>query len=260
MTNWINSNKKSIIRSAFLVPILSVAVISISHVVSWYDLANPISWAIYLSVAIEIAAMSSIAASSVKIKGFSVWFVFIIVTLIQFIGNIYYCFSEIDAASTQFKNWVDLTQPILEAMGSDLTDTLAQRRWLALLEGGLLPLISLTCLHFFIKYGDIDDSPEIPQENKENDDLPEPTGNPVNPQITDSVTVSQIDPEPIEFIQEPEIVEPSPSNLDELDEPQSSSEKSEILEKTSSKKNKAIPQTSRHKQVIKNLMKFGGKY
>jgi hypothetical protein len=25
-----------------------------------------------------------------------------------------------------------------------------------MLEGGLLPLISLTCLHFFIKYGEID--------------------------------------------------------------------------------------------------------
>jgi hypothetical protein len=30
------------------------------------------------------------------------------------------------------------------------------------LEGGLLPLISLTCLHFFIKYGDIDN--EVPTQ------------------------------------------------------------------------------------------------
>lgn len=246
MTNWINANKRSIIRGAFLVPILSVAIISISHVVSWYDLANPISWAIYLSIAIEIAAMSSIAASSVKIKGFSVWFVFIIVTLIQFIGNIYFCFSEIDITSTQFKNWVDLTQPILEAMGSDLSDTLAQRRWLALLEGGLLPLISLTCLHFFIKYGDIDD-PTPSETVQEKVDPIEP------PVEVDLVTPDEPEEEKlddvIETISEPEI----PQN-----EPQENFEDASQAPKNTKPKN--IPNVSRQKQVIKNLMKFGGKY
>ena len=158
MTEWISTNKRAIIRAAFLVPIFSVAAISISHVVSWYDIANPISWAIYLSIAVEIAAMSAIAASSVKAKGFSVWFVFVIVTLIQFIGNIFYSYSEINISTKSFRDWSELTAPLLEAMGSDLSDMTAQRRWLALLEGGLLPLISLTCLHFFIKYGEIDNS------------------------------------------------------------------------------------------------------
>ena len=50
---WIKLNPN---RAMFLVPILLVAGISISHVVSWYNLANPISWAIYLSIAIEIGA------------------------------------------------------------------------------------------------------------------------------------------------------------------------------------------------------------
>jgi hypothetical protein len=157
MTNWFNENKRLIIRLAFLVPILSVAIISISHVVSWYDLANPMSWAVYLSIAVEIAAMSAIAASSVKVKGFSVWFVFIIVTLIQFIGNIFFCYTEINVNSKEFKDWAELTLPLFDGMGFDTEDIVSQRRFLALLEGGLLPLISLTCLHFFIKYGDSDD-------------------------------------------------------------------------------------------------------
>jgi hypothetical protein len=154
MTDWINKNKGLIIRFAFLIPIILVAIISISHVISWYKLANPISWAIYLSIAIEIAAMSSIAAASVKVKGFSVWLVFIIVTLIQFIGNIYFCYAEIKVNSEEFKQWVELTKPIFEMLGNDTNSILAQKRWLALLEGGLLPLISLTCLHFFIQYED----------------------------------------------------------------------------------------------------------
>ena len=156
MLDWIKKNKKGIIRGMFLVPIVLVMIISISHVVSWYSLSNPISWAIYLSVAIEIAAMSSIAAASVKVKG-GVWLVFIIVTLIQFIGNIFFCFNETDVLSKEFKSWVELTGPIFEGLGSDITDVVAQKRWLALLEGGLLPIISLASLHFFIKYGGVDD-------------------------------------------------------------------------------------------------------
>lgn len=168
MINWINRNKESMIRVAFLVPILSVAIISISHVVSWYDLANPINWAIYLSIAVEIAALSSIAASSVRVKGFSVWFVFIIVTLIQFIGNIYFSYTEIAVESKEFKDWAELTGPMFESF-SDVEDAVAQRRLLAILEGGLLPLISLTCLHFFIKYGDRDlqHTDSLPEVNKE---------------------------------------------------------------------------------------------
>lgn len=177
MTNWFNLNKRLIIRLAFLVPILSVAIISISHVVSWYDLANPITWAVYLSIAVEIAAMSAIAASSVKVKGFSVWFVFIIVTLIQFIGNIFFSYSEINVNSKEFKDWAELTLPLFDGMGFDTADVIAQRRFLALLEGGLLPLISLTCLHFFIKYGDLD---EESSESLENQDSSSPTIEPDN--------------------------------------------------------------------------------
>jgi hypothetical protein len=173
MNNWIRRNTESLIRAAFLIPILSVAAISISHVVSWYDLANPMSWAIYLSIAVEIAAMSAIAASSVKVKGFSVWFVFIIVTLIQFIGNIYFSYTEIDVTSNHFKDWSELTLPLFDSF-SDTGDMVAQRRLLALLEGGLLPLISLTCLHFFIKYGDRDSKTSLIEEAIE--EISEDTG------------------------------------------------------------------------------------
>ena len=150
MINWFKTNKNGIIRGSFLVPIILVMIISISHVVSWYDLSNPFNWAIYLSVAIEIAAMSSIAAASVRIKG-GVWLVFVIVTLVQFIGNIFFCYNDIDASSKEFKSWVELTGPIFESLGSDITNIVSQKRWLALLEGGLLPIISLASLHFFIK-------------------------------------------------------------------------------------------------------------
>jgi len=196
--NWIEKNKNSLIRSAFLIPILAVAAISISHVVSWYGLANPVSWAIYLSVAVEIAAMSAIAAASVRVKGFSVWFVFIIVTLIQFIGNIYFSYSHIDVASTSFKDWSDLTTPIIESMGSDISDLIAQRRLLSILEGGLLPLISLTCLHFFISY----ESREEVKPTPDSQYIPEETQSQPDP-VVESEPITEL-AEPVEEVADPE--------------------------------------------------------
>ena len=147
---WVKLNPN---RTMFLVPILLVAVISISHVVSWYNLANPISWAIYLSIAIEIGAMTALIAATNKIKG-GVWFMFGLVTFIQMIGNIFFSYKEIDANGDLFKSWVELTSPVWDAFGTDITDIISLKRWLAFLEGGLLPIISLTSLHFFIKYED----------------------------------------------------------------------------------------------------------
>lgn len=139
-------------KNMFLVPILLVAGISISHVVSWYNMANPITWAIYLSIAIEVGAITSLMAATKKIKG--VWFMFGLVTFIQMIGNIFYSYVQIDENGDLFKDWIELTSPLFEILGTDSSDVIPHKRWLALLEGGLLPLISLTALHFYIKYDD----------------------------------------------------------------------------------------------------------
>jgi hypothetical protein len=145
---WIKNNPN---RTMFLVPIFLVAGISISHVVSWYDIANPFSWAVYLSIAIEVGAMTALVAATNKIKG-GVWFMFGLITLIQMIGNVFFSYKEIDSNSDLFKSWVELTGPLFEGLGSDPSDIISQKRWLAFLEGGLLPIISLTSLHFFTKY------------------------------------------------------------------------------------------------------------
>jgi len=89
--NWILNNPN---RAMFLIPILLVAGISISHVVTWYDMANPINWAVYLSIAIEVGAMTALVAATNKIKG-GVWFMFGLVTFIQMIGNIFYSYYQI---------------------------------------------------------------------------------------------------------------------------------------------------------------------
>jgi len=146
--DWILNNPN---RAMFLIPILLVAGISISHVVTWYDMANPINWAVYLSIAIEVGAMTALVAATNKIRG-GVWFMFGLVTFIQMIGNIFYSYFQIDETGELFQSWIELTSPVWELMGTETTDIVGMKRWLAFLEGGLLPLISLTSLHFFVTY------------------------------------------------------------------------------------------------------------
>jgi hypothetical protein len=128
-----------------------VAFVSISHVTKWYGLSNPFSWAIYLSVGIEIAALSALAAISAQM-GKKVYFPFGIVTLIQFIGNIFFAYQFIDVTSQSFKDWVDLVDPIVSYLGVESGDPVGHKRFLALFSGGMLPIISLSFLHMLVKF------------------------------------------------------------------------------------------------------------
>lgn len=151
MRSWIKKNLKTIITTTFIIPILLVAFVSISHVTTFYTLSNPITWAIYLSLAIEVAALSALAAVSVKLGNF-VYVPFGIVTLIQFVGNIFFSYSYINETSQFFIDWVSLVGPIIEPMGIDANDMVGHKRFLSIISGGLLPLISLTFIHMLVKY------------------------------------------------------------------------------------------------------------
>lgn len=149
--NWIEKNFKKVLYAAFLVPIITVAIVSISHVTKWYGISNPLSWAIYLSIGIEIAALSALAAIAAQM-GKKVYFPFIIVTLIQFIGNIFFAYQYIDINGQPFKDWVDMVDPIVSFMGVESGDFVGHKRFLALFAGGMLPIISLSFLHMLVRF------------------------------------------------------------------------------------------------------------
>lgn len=148
--NWLKGMRREVlIKNSFLLPILLVVAMSISHVVSWYDLGNPFAWAIYLSIAIEIFALASVSAASININRASVWFLFALVTSIQIIGNVFFEFNDIDQNGTLFKSWMELVQPFFE----DWTPV-DHRRLLAIVQGGSIPMMSLIALNYYIKFGD----------------------------------------------------------------------------------------------------------
>jgi len=88
------------------------------------------------------------------------------------VGNIFYSFKEIDETGELFKSWIELTGPVWELMGTETTDLVGMKRWLAFLEGGLLPIISLTSLHFFVKYEKPEETTTVEdEETDEGEDL-----------------------------------------------------------------------------------------
>jgi hypothetical protein len=197
--NWVKNNPN---RAMFLVPILLVAIISISHVVSFYDMANPHNWAIYLSIAIEVGAITALVAATNRIKG-GIWFMFGLVTFVQLLGNIFYSYKEIDPNGDLFKSWVELTGPVWELFGTEQTDVVGLKRWLAFLEGGLLPLISLTSLHFFVKYEKKEDKLTENNENKEDAEKP-------IEEVIEEIEIEEPIEEPIEEVIEEVEVEEEP--------------------------------------------------
>jgi hypothetical protein len=191
--------RTTIVRNSFLLPILSVVLMSISHVISWYDLGNPFSWAIYLSIAVEIFALASVSAATIKMKKGSIWLLFCLVTLIQIVGNVFFTYQDINVNDPKFLSWIELVQPWFEDWTS-----IDHRRLLALIQGGTLPFMSLIALHFYIKFNenlkkDDDGSLEV-KENELPPVIPSPE--PIEPENTDLIDVVEPIVEPIVEIPE----------------------------------------------------------
>jgi hypothetical protein len=215
MKKWLQSNLNNIIVGSFLIPILLVAFVSISHVTTLYSLANPLSWAIYLSVAVEIAALAALAGVSAKFGKF-IYLPFGIVTFIQFVGNFFYSYSYINVNSQDFKDCVDMISGLLEPIGVDPTDVVAHRRILAFITGGLIPFISLTFAHMLIVYS---------SKLQTKEDVIDPVNDTVNDTVNQPVVLTE--EELIEFskkagMMEAEQVEekinPTPEDLVRLEE------------------------------------------
>ena len=199
--NWFQKKFKTIIYIAFLVPILTVAFVSISHVTTWYGITNPVSWAIYLSIGIEIAALAALAAISAQM-GNKVYFPFGIVTLIQFLGNIFFAYQYIDVNSASFQSWVEMVDPIVSYIGVESGNMVSHKRFLALFAGGMLPLISLSFLHMLVKFEESGKNKVTSVEEVDIDKLSKDAGKKEGDLLNE----------------EPEKINPTPEDLEKLED------------------------------------------
>jgi len=122
---------------------LIVSAISTIHVINFFELSNPKWLAISLALAFEIGAAASLSSLIIldKTNKFLVWMLFIVLTLMQAMGNTYYAYTHL----SDFKSWVELFGMVDE-------DLIYQKRILSLISGAILPLVSLGFIKSLVDY------------------------------------------------------------------------------------------------------------
>ena len=129
-----------------------VSLISTVHVIDFFEIANPRWMAITLAVAFEIGAAASLASLVIldKMNRTLVWALFISITLMQMQGNLYHAFINMG----DFTAWSELFDLIEE-------DPLFQKRVLAMVSAGILPLVALGFIKSLVDYIKPDETEEI---------------------------------------------------------------------------------------------------
>ena len=164
-----NIIKWSII-SIFVLLYSMVSIISTIHVIDFFKLSNPDWLAITLAIAFEVGAAACLGAIVIlnKTSKALVWMLFILITVMQMMGNMYYAYSHIQ----NFQGWIEL-------FGLNEEEPIFQKRILSIVSGAILPIVALGFIKSLVDY--IRPSSEEPVSAF-------PTA--VNDQITDSVTQS----------------------------------------------------------------------
>ena len=149
----LNDKKKLfwIILSSFLLIPLIVSVISSIHVIKFFELSNFKTLAIALSVSFEIGALSALAGLVVmdKINKNIIYFIFILLTAYQMMGNTYYAYEMLSQKMITnpnlINNWTEL-------FGFEVDDIILMKRIIAIISGAILPIVSLCFLDLSVDY------------------------------------------------------------------------------------------------------------
>ena len=122
----------------FVTLYLLVSAISTIHVIDFFKLSNSDLLAISLAVAFEIGAAASLASiiTLEKMNKGIVWGLFIILTLMQAMGNVYYAYTHLE----NFQGWVELFGLIY------------QKRVLSIVSGAILPIVALGFIKSLVDY------------------------------------------------------------------------------------------------------------
>ena len=186
----------AIIISFLLVPLV-VSVVSTIHVINFFSLSNGFSLALTLAIAFELGALSALAGlvAMGKINKNVVWFIFVLLTIFQINGNTYYAY---DVLTQKMIEQPDLIKNWAELFGLAEEDPIFIKRIIALISGGILPIVSLAFLDLLVDY--IRKTFGIDENKKES----------VEEVVEEKKT--EVESEPVESIKKEEVVE---ENLEE---------------------------------------------
>lgn len=120
-----------------------VSLISMIHVIDFFKLSNSTGMSIFLAIAFEVGAAASLASIIVldKMNKGIVWSLFIILAMMQIMGNVYYAFAHL----SNYIGWIEL-------FGMQEFEPIMQKRILAIVSGAILPIVALGFIKALVDY------------------------------------------------------------------------------------------------------------
>jgi len=120
-----------------------VSIISTIHVIDFFTLTNPHWLAVSLAIAFEVGAAASLAAIIIldKTSRTLVWFLFILLTAMQAMGNMYYAYDHANG----YTSWMEL-------FSLNEEEPIYQKRILAIISGAILPIVALGFIKSLVDY------------------------------------------------------------------------------------------------------------
>jgi hypothetical protein len=197
-----NKLVKFFIITTFVTLYVIVSLISCIHTIDFFLLSNPRWLAISLAIAFEIGAAASLASIIVldKMNKTIIWFLFIILTFMQAMGNTYFAYVNVH----DFQGWIEL-------FGLVDYDIITQKRILAVVSGAILPLIALGFIKSLVDY--------LKPEEETKNSLLEENNEEDKDEIIKSEVTQPIDKEEIIETNETENIQPITEdiNIDEVE-------------------------------------------
>jgi hypothetical protein len=131
------------IVSIFVALYAMVSIISTIHVIDFFRLSNPEWLAITLAIAFEVGAAACLGAIVIldRTSRWLVWSLFILITGMQMMGNMYYAYSHL----VDFANWSELF-----ALNEE--EPIFQKRVLSIVSGAILPIVALGFIKSLVDY------------------------------------------------------------------------------------------------------------
>lgn len=131
------------IISTFVTLYLLVSIISTIHVIDFFLMSNPKWLAVSLAIAFEVGAAASLASIITldKMNKSIVWGLFILLTLMQAMGNTYYTYVHLN----NFQGWIELFGLVDEEL-------IYQKRVLSIVSGAILPIVALGFIKSLVDY------------------------------------------------------------------------------------------------------------
>lgn len=174
-------NKKKIFIILFAILYLSVAFVSTLHAISFFGLANNSFMSVILAITFEIgqaAVLFSILTNNGGKNKFIPWFLMIILTLVQIMGNVFSSYKYLLTNSEDMLKY--FKEPIF--IWTELPDAQANVI-VSYLVGAILPIVALLLTSMVTNYINPEDKEEGIEEDDteyiEEDDKPEIIDEPI---------------------------------------------------------------------------------